>query len=247
LLLARPTVNPPLAAAAFSETVQASVPAPVIDVLEQESPVRTGMPVPLSATVIVLLVEELLARVSVPVAAPAAVGLNRTVSAVVWFGLSVSGRLAPESEKPAPLIVAVLITAGTEPVEETVIDCVVAVFTATAPKFRFEEPTLSAGTAAFNSNAKDSEPLPSLAPIAADCVVETAATVAVKLALVAPSATVTDAGTATAESLLVRLAVNPPLSAAMLRVIVHAFAPEPVMDDWAQLSAVSIGMRTPQQ
>lgn len=70
---------------------------------------------------------------------------------------------------------------------------------------------------------------------------------AVKLALVAPSATVTEAGTATAESLLVRLAVNPPLSAAMLRVMVHTFVPEPVMDDWAQLSAVSIGMRTPQQ
>jgi hypothetical protein len=46
LLLATPTANPPLGAAAFSVTVQLSVPAPVIDALPQLSPLSSGVPVP---------------------------------------------------------------------------------------------------------------------------------------------------------------------------------------------------------
>ncbi len=42
LLLVRLTLNPPLGAAAFSVTVQTSVPAPVIDPLAQVSPLNTG-------------------------------------------------------------------------------------------------------------------------------------------------------------------------------------------------------------
>jgi hypothetical protein len=64
LLLATLTLNPPLGAAAFSVTVQASVPAPVIDVLLQESAVSTGVPVPLRLIIAVALVEELLAMVN---------------------------------------------------------------------------------------------------------------------------------------------------------------------------------------
>jgi hypothetical protein len=64
LLLARLTLNPPLAAAAFSVTVQASVPDPVMDVLLQESAVSTGVPVPLRLIIAVGLVEELLAMVN---------------------------------------------------------------------------------------------------------------------------------------------------------------------------------------
>jgi hypothetical protein len=62
----------------------------------------------------------------------------------------VSGKLAPEAEKPAPVRVAALMVAAAVPVEDSVIDCVVAVFTATLPKLRFEELMLSVGTAAFN-------------------------------------------------------------------------------------------------
>jgi hypothetical protein len=83
LLLARFTVNPLLAAAAFRVTVQLSVPAPVIELEAQVNPVSTGTPVPLSATLVVVPVDELLVRVSVPLAAPAAVGSNCTVRVAV--------------------------------------------------------------------------------------------------------------------------------------------------------------------
>ena len=43
LLLARLTANPPFGAAAVSVTVQAFVPAPVIDPLEQEIALRDGV------------------------------------------------------------------------------------------------------------------------------------------------------------------------------------------------------------
>jgi carbohydrate-binding DOMON domain-containing protein len=76
LSLTRLTVKLALGAAVFSVTVQASVLDPVMEELEQASPVSTGTPVPLRAMAAVPLVEELLAMVSVPLAAPAAVGSN---------------------------------------------------------------------------------------------------------------------------------------------------------------------------
>jgi len=51
LLLDRLATNPPLGAAPFRLTVQLSVPAPVIEELEQESELRVAMPVPLRLTV----------------------------------------------------------------------------------------------------------------------------------------------------------------------------------------------------
>ena len=154
LLLARLTENPPVAAAAFSVTVQASVAAPVTEELEQEIPVSTGTPVPPRLIAAEALVEELLAMVSVPLAAPAAVGSNCTVRVAVWLGFRVSGKLAPETEKPEPASVAELMTTAAVPVEDRVIDCVVGVLTATLPKLRVEELTVSVGMAAFNCRAK---------------------------------------------------------------------------------------------
>jgi hypothetical protein len=75
LLLARFTVKP-AAAAAFNVTVQASVPAPVIDALEHETALSTGTPVPVRLIAADPLVDELLLTVSVPAAAPALVGSN---------------------------------------------------------------------------------------------------------------------------------------------------------------------------
>jgi len=83
LLLERLTANPPLAAAAFSVTVQLSVPAPVIEPLAQLSPVSTGTPVPLRLMAVEVPDEELLVRVSDPETAPAAVGSNCTVNVAV--------------------------------------------------------------------------------------------------------------------------------------------------------------------
>ncbi len=83
VLLARLTAKPPVAAAAFSVTVQLSVPAPVIEPLAQLSPLSTGTPVPLRLTPVEVPPEELLVRVSEPEMAPAAVGSNCTVRVVV--------------------------------------------------------------------------------------------------------------------------------------------------------------------
>ncbi len=83
LLLARLTASPPVAAATFSVTVHVSVPAPVIEPLEQVNPVSAGTPVPLRLTAVDAPVEELLFRVSEPEAVPATVGSNCTLSVTV--------------------------------------------------------------------------------------------------------------------------------------------------------------------
>jgi hypothetical protein len=80
LLLERPTVTPPVGAAAFSTTVQVSVPDPDMDELAQESEVSTGTPVPLSAIVVVLPLLELLVSVIWPLNDPETDGSNCTVS-----------------------------------------------------------------------------------------------------------------------------------------------------------------------
>jgi hypothetical protein len=82
LLFERLTANPPLGAAAFRATVQASVPEPAIDPLLQVSAL-TVVPVPLRPTTVEVPVEELLVMVSEPEAAPAVVGSNRAVSVAV--------------------------------------------------------------------------------------------------------------------------------------------------------------------
>ena len=87
LLLARLTIVA-LVAAEVSVTVQASVPAPVSDVLPHDIllSVAGARAVPLSAIVApleALLPEALLLIVTVPVAAPAAVGSKPIVSVAV--------------------------------------------------------------------------------------------------------------------------------------------------------------------
>jgi hypothetical protein len=83
LLLARPTTNPPVAAAAFNVTVQLSVPAPVIDPLVQLNALSTGTPFPVRVITVEVPLEELLVKVSEPDAAPLAVGSNCTVIVAV--------------------------------------------------------------------------------------------------------------------------------------------------------------------
>jgi hypothetical protein len=165
LVLARPTLNPALGAAALSVTVQESVPAPVMDEFAQESAVSTSTPVPLRATVAVPFVDELLEMVSVPLAAAADVGSNWTVSVAVWLGFSVSGKVAPETEKPVPVSVAELMTTAAVPVEDSVTDCEVVVFTARLPKLILEVLTVRVGMAAFSCSVKDGSTVPALAEI----------------------------------------------------------------------------------
>jgi hypothetical protein len=71
------------------------------------------------------------------------------------------------------------------------------------------------------------------------CAVLTAEAVAVKLALVAPEATTTEAGTFTAVLLLARVTANPLLPAAAVSVTVQASVPAPVSDPLPQVSPLS--------
>jgi hypothetical protein len=154
LLLARPTANPPLAAATFSVTVQLSVPAPVIDALLQFKPLNDGVPEPLRLTTVDVPLDELLVKVNDPESAPAAVGSNCTVSVAVEFGLRVSGKVAPETVKPDPATSASLTITATVPVEDNVSVCVVAVFTLTLPKPMLAALTISVGTPDPSCRAK---------------------------------------------------------------------------------------------
>jgi hypothetical protein len=69
--------------------------------------------------------------------------------------------------------------------------------------------------------------------------------VAVKLAVVAAGATVTEAGTITAELLLARLTRKPPLTEAAFSVTVQLSDPTPVIDPLVQLSPLNTGTPVP--
>jgi hypothetical protein len=131
------------------------------------------------------------------------------------------------------------------PDEVKVSDFVVAVFTFTLPKDKLDELTLSVGTAAPNVSAKVFATPPALAVRVAVCAVLTEETVAVKVAVVEPAATVTVAGTVTDELLLARLTAKPPVGAAAFSVTVQLSVPAPVIEPLVQLSALSIGTPVP--
>lgn len=73
----------------------------------------------------------------------------------------------------------------------------------------------------------------------------TAATDAVNAALVAFAATVTDAGTVTAVSLLARLTLSPPEDGAAVSVTVQASDPAPVMEEVLQETLLTAVVATP--
>jgi hypothetical protein len=119
LLLARLTAKPPVAAAELRVTEHASVPDPVMVPLVQETPVRTGTPVPVKLTS-EFPDEASPTIVSWPVAAPAAVGSNCTVRVMELPGVKVTGRVGAETVKPVPVTVAELTVTAAAPVEVTV-------------------------------------------------------------------------------------------------------------------------------
>ena len=92
--------------------------------------------VPPRVTTAVLPVEELLLIVICPLAAPVTVGRNCTCSVIDCVGFNVAGRVPPTIVKPAPVIAAELTVTGDVPVDVSVNDCVVDVFTVTLPKLR---------------------------------------------------------------------------------------------------------------
>jgi hypothetical protein len=103
------------------------------------------VPVPLSWTTAVPLVDELLWIVTWPVAAPAVAGSNCTFRVTDWVGFKVTGNVAPDIVKPVPLRVPELIVTGAVPVEVSVTGSIEDVFTVTLPNVRLAELTVSSG------------------------------------------------------------------------------------------------------
>ena len=229
LLLESETASPLAPAAAFSVTVQASVVAPVSELSVQETalsaPVAAAVPVPLSVTTLVPPVPALLLMVIDPLAAPAVVGSNFTVSVTVCPGFSVAGKVPPVTVKPVPESVAELIVSADVPDDVSVTVCVVDVFTVTSPNDRLVALSVSCGATLVSCRANVLVNPPAEAARVAVVVVLTVATVALKAALVALAGTVTEAGTLTELLLLDRFTTCPFVPAAALSVTVHASVP----------------------
>jgi hypothetical protein len=246
LLLTRPTVTPPLPAAALKVTAQESVVEPARELLAQLNPFSTGrlgfVPVPLRFTTRVPLLDALLAIVSCPDAGPGAAGLNWTLIPAVCPGANVTGTFPPETANPDPATAAALTVTGSVPVDVRVTDSAAAVPTVTLPNDKLEVLMLSPGVTAFNCRENDCEVPLSLAERVTVSGEVTAATVAAKPALVAPAATCTEAGTLTAPLLLVKFTVTPPLGAAALKVTVQLSDAAPVIVPVAHVNAIGPGM-----
>lgn len=230
LLLASATVRPPVVAALESVTVHVSFRAPVTEVLLQETPVTVGaveVPVPLRLTD---ALEALLEIVNCPVVDAALAGSNCTESTVVCPGFSVVGRLPPETENPVPEMESELSVSAAVPLEVTVTDLLTAVPTETFPKASDVALRVRAGLAAFSWSDTFCEEELELAVSVAVCAVVTDDTAAVKDAVTAPDATETLAGIVTAESLLERAMLWPPLCAAELSDTVQLVVAAPVKE-----------------
>lgn len=118
------------------------------------------------------------------------------------MGFNVSGNVAPVTLNPIPATVAALIVTAAAPVEVIVNDCVAGVFTFTFPNVILVALTCIVMTDAPSCRLVALEMPPALAVSVTDCATLTAEAVAEKLALIAPAATVTVDGTATAALLL---------------------------------------------
>jgi hypothetical protein len=113
------------------------------------------------------------------------------------------------------------------------------------PNARLDVLTLNVDVEVPSCSANVLAELPALAVSVTDCEVLTEEIVAVKLALVAPAGTVTDAGTVTAELLLARLTRNPPPAAAALTVTLQLSVPVVVIDPLAQVNEFRTGTPVP--
>jgi hypothetical protein len=155
------------------------------------------------------------------------------------------GKVAAPIEKPEPVKPAEVMVTATLPVELSVSVCVVGQSTVTLPNEMLAALRPSVDVPAFNCTVKVIELEPEAAVRVADCAVLTEVTVAVNAALVAPAATVTDPGTVTALSQLVRVTLVPPVGAAEFNVTVQTSDPAPVIDAFPQVRLVVTGMPVP--
>lgn len=156
-------------------------------------------------------------------------------------GLKVMGRVGVDTVKPAPEMAAELMVTAAAPVEVKVSVCDTWLFTDTLPKARVPVLRVSSGLATSTSTSAVSETPPALAVRVTSCDAVTAEAVAWNSALVAPAATVTDAGTARTELLLDRLMVMPPLAAAALKLTEQESDVSSRMELLVQVSELSAG------
>ena len=105
-------------------------------------------PVPLKLTTVELPVDELLEMVNCPVAVPAAVGANVTVSAIDLAELNVTGNAAPDMLKPVPLTDTESTVTAELPVEVRVSAAVTVLLRVTLPNATLPELTARVGTLA---------------------------------------------------------------------------------------------------
>jgi hypothetical protein len=107
---------------------------------------------------------------------------------------------------------------------------VVALLITTSPNATLVAFTLSVGVPGLSCSATVREVLPVVAVRVADCALVTAATLAVKVALVAVAGTVTELGTVTALLLLASVTTVPPVGAEPDRLTVQESPSAPVME-----------------
>ena len=118
------------------------------------------MPVPFNATTAVPPLVELLLIVICPVWAPAVAGSNCSCRVRICVGFSVTGKLPPRIIKPAPPITAEFTVTAVVPVDVSVNDCVIAVFTATLPKLTLAVLIVNCGFAAVPVPPKVTKTVP---------------------------------------------------------------------------------------
>lgn len=121
------------------------------------------------------------------------------------------GKTGPNTENPVPQTEPEFMVTAAVPLEVTVTDLLTAVPTETLPKASEVALKVRPGPAAFSSRATLSDDEFRLAVRVPVWAVVTEATLAVKVAVEAPPATVILAGTVTAMSLLVNLTLRPPV------------------------------------
>lgn len=182
----------------------------------------------------------MLLTVADPLTAPVVVGSKLTVRVAVWLGCNVTGKLTPETVKPAPETATPLMVKAAVPDAVSDKGCVVGVLRLTLPKDRLLVLRLSVAVAGLSCRAKVFVPPPAAAVSVAVWFEVTADAVAVKIALVAPAATVTDPGTVTELLLLESATAWPPAGAAAVRVTEQASVPAPVIEEFVHKTVLSV-------
>jgi hypothetical protein len=109
---------------------------------------------PLNPTVVVFPVEELLVMTRDPVTGPGAPVEKLTFSTVDCPGSSVTGNVAPETEKPVPVTVVAVTVTGRLPLEVSVRGNDELLVSSTSPNDKSCALTVSVETAAVNCSAK---------------------------------------------------------------------------------------------